>query len=391
MSIYLDILFGLIYFYIAVSIAYLAVFSLASQCKRKEEYLPASPRFRFLILFPAYKEDTVICESVKTALRQDYPSQLFKVSVLADHMQEETLDKLLQSGADVINIQCENSSKAKALSIAMQHYDSHSTGDERYDYVVVLDADNEIFPNYLQQINDYLSETHERVVQTHRKAKNLNTPTAILDAVIEEMNNSIFRAGHVRLGISSALIGSGMVLDYEWFSRHIGKACTAGEDKELEEMLLREQIHIGYAAHIEVLDEKVQQKDVLRQQRRRWVATQIHSAQVLWRRSGEALVKGNIDYLLKAIEAIIPPRSLLLAVLFTLCIVRSLTNPLHAIAWWTMWLILIFSLYFAIPKGLRAKSHGILLRQVPSFIGIMLGNLFHLKGASRKFIHTRHG
>jgi cellulose synthase/poly-beta-1,6-N-acetylglucosamine synthase-like glycosyltransferase len=273
----------------------------------------------------------------------------------------------------------------------MQHYDSHSTGDERYDYVVVLDADNEIFPNYLQQINDYLSETHERVVQTHRKAKNLNTPTAILDAVIEEMNNSIFRAGHVRLGISSALIGSGMVLDYEWFSRHIGKACTAGEDKELEEMLLREQIHIGYAAHIEVLDEKVQQKDVLRQQRRRWVATQIHSAQVLWRRSGEALVKGNIDYLLKAIEAIIPPRSLLLAVLFTLCIVRSLTNPLHAIAWWTMWLILIFSLYFAIPKGLRAKSHGILLRQVPSFIGIMLGNLFHLKGASRKFIHTRHG
>ena len=32
--------------------------------------------------------------------------------------------------------------------------------------------------------------------------KNMNTDIALLDAAIEEMNNSIFRKGHIRLGFS---------------------------------------------------------------------------------------------------------------------------------------------------------------------------------------------
>jgi len=35
---------------------------------------------------------------------------------------------------------------------------------------------------------------------------------ALLDGISEEINNNIFRKGHQTLGLSSALIGSGMAL-----------------------------------------------------------------------------------------------------------------------------------------------------------------------------------
>jgi hypothetical protein len=47
-------------------------------------------------------------------------------------------------------------------------------------------------------------------VQGHRTAKNTNNSWAILDAISEEINNNIFRKGHRVLGLSSAIIGSGM-------------------------------------------------------------------------------------------------------------------------------------------------------------------------------------
>ena len=46
-----------------------------------------------------------------------------------------------------------------------------------------------------------------------------DTNTAVLDAVSEEINNSIFRKGHTRLGFSSGLSGSGMAFEYDLFKR----------------------------------------------------------------------------------------------------------------------------------------------------------------------------
>ncbi len=55
-----------------------------------------------------------------------------------------------------------------------------------------------------------------KVVQAHRTAKNLNTPFAFLDACNEEINNHIYRKGHAAIGLSPALIGSGMAFEYNY-------------------------------------------------------------------------------------------------------------------------------------------------------------------------------
>lgn len=377
----------LLYVYLFFSVGYLALFAVASLFAVKKDLLATDRRHRFLVLIPSYKEDKVIGDTVQAALSQQYPQEYFRVMVISDQMNESTNDHLRSMGAEVLEIHYEESSKALALQSAIRSCQS----DAPSDYVVILDADNIIASDYLEQVNRYTQQTQCKVLQTHRTAKNLNTSTAILDAAIEEMNNSIFRLGHVQLGFSSALIGSGMVMDYTWFAENIFHTHSAGEDKELEELLLRQHIHIHYADSIRVLDEKVQQKEAMGKQRKRWIATQFFLAGLMWKRVPQAILKGNGDYLLKAFQSIIPPRSILMALLFMLAILTTLIPFLSCGKWWVLLISLLAGMYIAIPTSMRNKQLYQALKEVPYFVCSMVVNLFRSKGASKKFIHTSHG
>lgn len=70
----------------------------------------------------------------------------------------------------------------------------------------------------MSDINDLFANPDVEAVQTHRIAKNMNNDMALLDAVSEEINNTIFRLGHAKLGLSAALIGSGMAFRYDLFA-----------------------------------------------------------------------------------------------------------------------------------------------------------------------------
>lgn len=216
-----------LYIYLSVSVGYIVLFSAASHFFKQKKYPATTVRQRFIILVPAYKEDAVIHACVTSVLRQTYPAELYDLIVISDHMRPETNASLRKERIGLIELHEKESSKAKALRIAAE-----TITDQPYDYVLILDADNLISPCYLQELNKAVSQGI-KAIQTHRKAKNMNTDIALLDAAIEEMNNSIFRKGHIRLGFSSALTGSGMAFDFRWFVRNIIHTHSTGEDKEL--------------------------------------------------------------------------------------------------------------------------------------------------------------
>ena len=155
-------------------------------------------------------------------------------------MQESTNEALRQLPIRLLTADYTDSSKAKAMNLAMK-----ATADTPYDMIVIMDADNTTDPDFLSEINRAF-QAGEKAIQAHRTAKNMNTDVAVLDAASEEINNSIFRSGHIALGFSSALIGSGMALEAQWFRQHVPQLETAGEDKELESLLLKQRIHIEY-------------------------------------------------------------------------------------------------------------------------------------------------
>lgn len=367
---------------LALSTAYLFIFALAAKCGQPYLCFPARRLHRFAVIFPAYKEDKVIIQAVHSFLRQEYPANLYDLIIVSDQMLPETNEALARLPIRLLEATYENSSKAKALSLAME-----ATAGEAYDIVVIMDADNTASPDFLKVLNEAYGHGN-KAIQTHRTAKNMNTDIAVLDAVSEEINNSIFRSGHIALGLSSALIGSGMAFDAGWFRQNVDRLQTAGEDKELEALLLKQGIHIAYLEQIYVEDEKTQKKEVIRRQRKRWLAAQFGALARALPDLLPALLKGNIDYLDKIVQWMLPPRVVLLAGITFFSLLTLILHPLSSIKWWGLLTALIVTLLLAIPRRMMNRQLLKAVLQVPSMAWMMIGNLFRLRGANRNFIHT---
>ena len=183
------------------------------------------------------------------------------------------------------------------------------------DYVaaLILDADNVMAVDFLEKMNAAMLQG-SKVVQGHRVAKNMNTPMAKLDALSEEINNHIFRKGHRRLGLSAALIGSGMAFEFRLFKEMMqGIHAVSGFDKELELKLLKARHQIEYLPSALVYDEKVQDRRNFSGQRRRWLAAQlIYLRKYFSAGISQVIVHKNIDFFDKVIQMLLPPRILLL-------------------------------------------------------------------------------
>lgn len=375
----------LLFIIMAITVGYLLLFSLFSIKKRDVSPFVSSKKAKFLILIPAYKEDAVIMDSVNSILEQDYPIDKIELVVISDKMKEETNNALSKFPLTILEINPEKSSKGFALNYAM-----NTIAESNYGMVVILDADNVVDPSFLSHLNNayYLGS---RAIQTHRVAKNINSQVAILDAISEEINNSIFRKGHVNMGLSSALIGSGMAIDYKWFKAHSGKLVSAGEDKELEIMLLKENVFIDYLDQVFVYDQKVEKEKSFYNQRRRWLAAQFWSLYVGLKYIPKALFSANVDYLDKMLQWAMLPRIMVIGVIATMLVITTFISLYLSLKWWFILLLLLFALAIAIPDHLITKQSTKAIKRLPILFLLMLLNMFRLRGASKNFIHTKKG
>ena len=383
---YIHILDLLLWAFMTISVAYITFYALVSLFSRKgikTVDVPESPESTFLVLFPAYSEDRVIVGSVKKFLFQNYPQDKYHVAVISDHQQESTERLLSDLPVTLLRPVFDKSSKAKALQYAI----SEVSG--QYDYVVVLDADNIVETDFLHRLNILLKEGY-KAVQCHRCAKNSDSSVSVLDGVSEEINNTLFRKAHNLIGLSSALIGSGMCFDYSWFSSHVTKLTTAGEDRELEVFLLREGIYIKYADDILVFDEKVSNADNFQRQRQRWMSAQVNCFLSMIRHLPEAVIRLNINYIDKTIQQMLIPRSMLLLFLLFMSLVMSAAAPWWSIKWWSLLVLTGLSLFLAIPARLRTKS---VFSKVGTLLRLsikMARNVRHIDHKNEDFIHTDH-
>ncbi|TAI48183.1 glycosyltransferase [Flagellimonas allohymeniacidonis] len=394
MKIILNAIEFLLIGYFGFASLYVFLFSFAGlfPMKKREEIL--QKQRKFAVLIPGYKEDNVIVEVAEQALKQNYPSDLYDVVIIADSFQQRTLSKLYQLPIRVVEVSFEKSTKSKALNKAMD-----VIGDD-YDIALVLDADNVMERGFLEKVNASFNQGY-KVVQGHRIAKNVNTSFAVLDAISEEINNHIFRKGHRVLGLSSALIGSGMAFNYHFFKTTMGKVnAVGGFDKELELKLLKNKIRIEYLQDALVLDEKVQKSEVFANQRKRWLSAQfIYFGRYFFPGIKELFLRGNLDFFDKVYQMVSPPRVLLLGLvfvfsLFYFILVDLLQNSMLgvlSIYWYLSLALTVLAFFFAVPKRFYTKATLRAILKLPKAFLLMFLSLFKLKGANKKFIHTQHG
>ena len=339
--------------------------------------------FTYLVLYPAYNEDRVIVNSVQKFTEQYYPYSSFHVAVISDHMKPETNEALSKLPITLLTPVFEKSSKAKAMQYAMDQIKGE------YDYVVILDADNVVDSDFLEKLNESCAKGY-KAIQCHRCAKNNDNDIAVLDGVSEEINNTIFRKAHNRIGLSSALIGSGMCFDFQWFKENVYKLSTAGEDRELEVLLLQQKVYIHYEPDIHVYDEKVSNKDNFQKQRLRWMTAQIQSLFRQLPYIPQAIITGNIDYIDKTIQQALIPRSMLVVLTFVLATLVTFISRTWCMKWWIMFLLICIALYIATPRQLRSHSVFGKILSLPKLVWQMILNLLKIDRKNTDFIHTTH-
>lgn len=396
LKILINIIEIVFYTYFGLASLYVLIFAIAGLFYRNRKQISVTKQRKFAVLIPGYKEDAVIVSVADQATKQDYPKDKFDVIVIADSFSESTLKELRKLPIRVEVVVFEVSKKSKALNLCMERI-----GDD-YDVAMILDADNIMKSDVLSKINMAFEKGYT-AVQGHRTAKNTNANFAILDALSEEINNHIFRKGHRVLGLSSALIGSGMALDYHLFKKTMATVDSVGEDKEVELKIIRNNHKIEYIHDALIYDEKTSKADVFVNQRRRWIAAQLdYFKSNFFDGVGQLITKGNIDYFDKVIQMIMPPRIILAGILFIVSFLTSIfyifpigdfnTLFISGFFWW----LLIFGLttiglIISIPGSFYNRRTFVALLKIPHGFILMMTSLFRIKGASKKFLHTTHG
>ncbi len=385
------------FIYFGFSAFYILVFAFGGRffsAKKTDKSKNIKSR-KFAVLIPGYKEDNVIYDVAVQSLKQDYPSTLFDIIIIADTFKKETIDLLNTLDIRVVEVSFEKSTKSKALNKAME-----IIGDN-YDVALVLDADNIMATDFISRINSAFDEGFI-VVQGHRVAKNMNTSFAVLDAISEEVNNNIFRKGHRAFGFSSALIGSGMAFDYPFFKKIMAQIdAVGGFDKELELKLLRDGYKIEFLDHALVMDEKVQKAEVFANQRKRWLSAQfVYFSRFILAGLYHLIFKANIDFFDKVYQMITPPRILLIGFTGLLAFFYSTISlffpenkvlALSPIYWNGIFIAVVLAFLLSIPSKFYNKQTLKALITLPKAFFLMFLSLFKLKGANNKFIHTEHG
>ncbi|MFD2525819.1 glycosyltransferase [Flavihumibacter stibioxidans] len=381
---------GLVLFiYLFCSITYLLVIAIAG-LMYKEDAPPQSPVFaRIAILIPSYRDDHIITATAAEALHHDYPADKFDVVVVADSLNHATIYALRNQGIRVIEVNAHM--KSRSINAALS-----TLPDDKYDLVMLLDADNIMKPGCLRMVNNYFQAGH-MAIQCHRTAKNENNNVALLDAISEEINNHLFRLGQQSLGFSAAPSGSGMAFEIRLLKSIFNWKPileNPGEDREIDMQMLKRGIRMHFIPDAWVLDEKVASHDVFEKQRLRWLEAQWYHLRMFWEPEMKGIRKDR-HYYNKLVQNMLLPRSLYLVVfsaITVLVIIRYLTGwemffPVPG--WWlSLMLFFLLTLAIAMPSRYYSSPTFKALLSLPTLMLSMIKALVRVKKGRKEFLHT---
>ena len=367
----------IIFILVALTVLYLGVFAFTSMFARHSETPKARNQNRFIILVPSYNSGKSVEMTVNSILGQTYPQRLFDVTVIADHENEITMFHLAQQPVTLLTPSYGKSTRTKSLQLAINNLPQFKI----YDAVIILDAGDVVEPEFLEQMNDAYESAGTKAIQAHKVSFNRDTVSARLSAIFEEINNSIFRRGHISVGLSAAMSSSGMVFNFEWFKQQILAAKITWADKELEALLLRHHIYIDYFDKIIVYGEKVRQAEEFNRQHRNWIITQWRAVFRNLRYLPTAIINRHYDLIDKLLQWMILPRIVMMAIIVFMCLITPFIYFTLAIKWWILFAIVLFIFAMATPNYLVDEKWDSTFFKIPI---VLLSTVLHKFKLGRK-------
>ena len=371
----------IIFILVALTVLYLGIFAFTSMFARHSETPKARNQNRFIIFIPSHKSGKSVELTVNSILGQTYPQRLFDVTVIADHEDEITMFHLAQQPVTLLTPYYAKSSRTKSLQLAINNLPQFKI----YDVVIILDAGDVVEPEFLEQMNDAYDSAGTKAIQAHKVSFNRDTVSARLSAIFEEINNSIFRRGHISVGLSAAMASSGMVFDFPWFKEQILAAKINWADKELEALLLRHHIYVDYFDKIIVYGEKARQAEEFNRQHRNWILTQWRAILRNLRHLPIAILQKHYDMIDKLLQWMLLPRMLMMVIILLMCIIMPFIYFTMAIKWWALFAIVLFVFAMATPNYLVDEKWDSTFFKIPF---VLMSSILHKFKWGRKFIEA---
>ena len=342
---------AILFLLLSIPVAYLFIYALASLKKYKNPYPPAEKQHRFLVLFVVLKKGKEVIESINHFLdTQTYPREKYDIAVAATQIPEEDLVTLLQMPVNIVVPDKENCTKIYAIQQVMERYSPNE-----YDTITIFNSDNKVVPNALELFNNsYYSGCD--AIQAHRMTENLNTNISVLNATSEEINNHLFRKAHTALDFSSALIGSGMMFDFEMFHRIAPRLTGSDFTKSMEMELLKENIYTEYMEEVVCYCKKTEDASGYSKERQRWLSAQYKSTVLAIIQFPMAFLQGRWDLCEKLFQWLMPSRLLLIAYIIICAVLITLLDWTLCIKWYILLAVLFLSFILALPEGEISKQ-----------------------------------
>ena len=353
-----------LFIWVLLTVIYLTVFAITSLFARHSQTPKAKSENRFIIIIPTKKNGISVEATVRSILGQTYSQRLFDVTVVGNNEDEITLFHLAQQPITLLTPNYSDNIWAKSLQVAINNLPQFKI----YDSAIILEAGDIVEPEFLQQMNDAYESAGTKVIQAHKLALNRDTTSARLEAIFEEINNSIFRRGHISIGLSASMASSGMVFNFDWFKSHILSAKSSWVDKDLEAMIMREHIYVDYFDDIFIYSEKARKAEEFNHKRVSWFISQwktfFHNIHYL----PTALFNRHYDLIDKFLQWMLIPRILMMAIIVAMSVITPFVYMTLALKWWGTFTLVLFAFAIATPNYLVDEKWNSTFFKIPAVL-----------------------
>ena len=237
----------------------------------KEKKLEAKKLHKYAVVISARNEGAVIGELLDSIRRQNYPSSLIEIFVVADNCTDNTAQVAREHRAIVYerfdHVQI---GKGYALNYLFAKIDA-DFGLESFDGYMVFDADNVLDENYIREMNKVFDNGYE-VVTSYRNSKNYGSNWISAGYALWFLRESKYLNGaRMQCGSSCAISGTGFLVSNKIIRKNNGwKHHLLTEDIEFSTDSIIQGRVIGYSEKAVLYDEQPVKFRESWNQRLRW-------------------------------------------------------------------------------------------------------------------------
>ena len=260
-----------------------------------------------------------------------------------------------------------------------------------HDILTIIDSDNLIDPECLNELNKSFDQGFS-AVQGERKAKNLDTTYACLDASRDIYYH--FYDGEVlfQIGSSATLSGSGMAFTVKLYRECLEHQdiTGAGFDKILQKEIVSRGYRIAFNGDAIVYDEKTSRSDQLVKQRARWINTWFRYFSFGFGLIGNGLKNFNFNKVLFGVILLRPPLFIFLILSLFFLAANIFISKLALLMWIVGFACFVLGFLLAIVRAKPDKRIVRSLVSIPKFVFYQVLSLLQIRKANKISVATHH-